>query len=441
MRDLQVAGPSGGPADRRLRVAVVGTGISGLVAARGLAEDCDLTVFEAADRLGGHTHTRTLTLQGREYRVDSGFIVFNDWTYPNFRALLAELGVGSRDAPMSFSVRCRDSGLEYAGTNLDALFAQRRNLLSPGFLGMLSDILRFNRSAPLDLAAGRADGSLGDYLDSRRFGERFVRHYIVPMGAAIWSTDPRRMLEFPAAFFIRFFVNHGLLNLRDRPQWQVVDGGSASYLEPLVRPFADRIRLASPVRSLRRDGAGVRLYTDEGGSEAFDAVFLACHSDEALAMLEDPTPLEEATLRAIPYQRNVAILHTDAGVMPQRSRAWAAWNYHLLGGEQPVCLSYNMNILQGLDAPVQVCVTLNNERAMAPESILERIEYAHPVFTPASLAAQARHADLHARGPRFFCGAYWGYGFHEDGVRSAQTALDHFTRRFRHAERTVQRIA
>ena len=441
MRDLQVAGPAGGPADRRLKVAVVGTGISGLVAARNLATDCDITVFEAAGRLGGHTHTHTVALQGREYRVDTGFIVFNDWTYANFRALLGELGVGSRDAPMSFSVRCRDTGLEYAGTNLDSLFAQRRNLVSPGFLGMLADILRFNRSAPSDLAAGRADGSLGDYLQSRGFGRRFVSHYIVPMGAAIWSTDPARMLDFPAAFFIRFFVNHGLLNLRDRPQWQVVDGGSASYIEPLSMPFANRIRLASPVRSIRRDGAGVRLYTDEAGDEYFDAVFLACHSDEALALLADPTPLEEATLGAIPYQRNIAILHTDAGVMPRNNRAWAAWNYHVLGGEQPVCLSYNMNILQSIDAPVQFCVTLNNEQAMAPESIIERMEYAHPVFTPESQSAQARHAELHAEGPRFYCGAYWGYGFHEDGVRSALTALDHFTTRYRHAERPVQRIA
>ncbi len=425
-----------------MRVAVVGTGISGLAAARALAaRGCELTVFEAQARLGGHTHTHTVQVAGRDYRVDTGFIVFNDRTYPEFRKLLQALGVDSRDAPMSFSVRCADTGLEYAGTNLDTVFAQRRNLLSPGFLGMLTDILRFNRVAPRDLAAGRAEGGLGEYLAAGGFGERFIRHYIVPMGAAIWSTDPGKMLTFPAGFFIRFFLNHGLLTLDDRPQWQVVEGGSDSYIEPLIRPFAGAIRRHCPVLGVRRVQDQVELHSSDAGWERFDAVFLACHADEALTLLEPPKPLEQEVLSALPYQRNEAILHTDSRVMPRRRRAWAAWNYHLQGAGQPVCLSYNMNILQGIEAPVQFCVTLNAPHAMAPESVIARMDYAHPVFTPASVAAQARHGELHAQGRVFFCGAYWGYGFHEDGLRSALRAVEDFDRRFGHAERALQRSA
>ncbi|MCC5860501.1 MAG: FAD-dependent oxidoreductase [Gammaproteobacteria bacterium] len=425
-----------------MKVAVIGTGISGLAAARQLAAlGCELVVFEALPRVGGHTHTHSVAVAGREYRVDTGFIVFNDRTYPEFRKLLQTLQVASRDAPMSFSVRCEDTGLEYAGTSLDSLFAQRRNLLSPRFLGMLGDILRFNRSAPRDLAAGRAEGGLGDYLAAKGFGERFIRHYIVPMGAAIWSTDPARMLAFPAAFFIRFFLNHGLLTLDDRPQWQVVAGGSSSYIEPLVRPFADSIRRACPVRQVRRLGDAVEIHSDAAGWERFDAAFLACHADEALAMLDAPTPLEHEVLGALPYQRNEAILHTDSRVMPLRRRAWAAWNYHVVDPGQPVCLSYNMNILQGIEAPVQFCVTLNNPEAMAAESVIARMDYAHPVFTPASVNAQARHGELHAGGRVFFCGAYWGYGFHEDGLRSAQRAVNDFEHRFGYAQRDLPRSA
>ncbi len=425
-----------------MKVAVVGTGISGLAAARQLAErGCELVVFEAQSRLGGHTHTHSVDIDGREYRVDTGFIVFNNRTYPEFHTLLRTLQVESRDAPMSFSVRCEDTGLEYAGTSLDSLFAQRRNLLSPRFLGMLGDILRFNRIAPRDLAAGHAEGGLGDYLAHRGFGERFIRHYIVPMGAAIWSTDPARMLAFPAAFFIRFFMNHGLLTLDDRPQWQVVSGGSSSYIEPLARPFADNIRRRCPVRRVRRLGDAVEIHSDDSGWERFDAVFLACHADEALAILDEPTALEHEVLGALPYQRNEAILHTDSRVMPRRSRAWAAWNYHVIGAGQPVCLSYNMNILQGIEAPVEFCVTLNNAEAMAAESVIARMDYAHPVFTPASVSAQARHGELHAGGRVFFCGAYWGYGFHEDGLRSAQRAVGDFERRFGYAQRDLQRSA
>jgi predicted NAD/FAD-binding protein len=429
------------PGDGRLRVAVVGTGIAGLVAAHRLAANHQITVFEADSRIGGHTHTHDVHLDGCDFRIDTGFIVFNDWTYPNFRALLGELGVAAQDAPMSFSVRCQRSGLEYAGTSLNSLFAQRRNLASAGFLRMLTDTLRFNRCAPQDLQAGRAAGSLGDYLESRRFGRRFIDHYILPMGAAIWSTDPQRMLAFPAAFFIRFFVNHGLLNLVDRPQWQVVTGGSSSYIAPLTRRYAERIRLNDAVLRVRRMSAGIEVVSSAGGPQHFDAVFLACHSDQALRMLADPTPLERNTLGAIPYQRNAAILHVDERVMPTRRRAWAAWNYHILGDEQPVCLSYNMNILQGLSGPRQFCVTLNNDQAMAPDSIIQRISYTHPVFTPESMAAQRCHAQLHADGGIFYCGAYWGYGFHEDGVNSALTAVAHFEQRLSHAQQPIQRTA
>jgi len=426
-----------------MKIAVVGSGIAGNVAAFRLARDHDVTVFEAAGRIGGHTHTVDVTHAGRSYAVDTGFIVFNDRTYPHFVALLDELGVASRESAMSFSVRNEGSGLEYMGSNLNSLFAQRRNLLRPAFHGMLRDILRFNREAPRLLApdsSGSAGLTLGEFLHRQRYSRPFIDDYIVPMGAAIWSAPPQAIRRMPAVFFVRFFDNHGMLTVNDRPQWRVVSGGSRSYVDKLVAGFRDRIRLNTPVESIRRLKGHVEIRTPGAAPERFDQVFIACHSDEALALLADASPLEREVLGAIAYQSNEAVLHTDERLMPRRKRAWAAWNYHIAAASpERVAVTYNLNILQGIDAPVQFCVSLNHTAAIDPCRIIRRIRYAHPLFTPAAVAAQGRQAELNGRQRTYFCGAYWRFGFHEDGVVSALNALAHFHRREGYAERNLRR--
>ena len=408
-----------------MRIAVVGAGIAGLVAARRLCGEHEVTVFEAGGHAGGHTHTHDIEHEGRRHAVDTGFIVFNERTYPRFCALLGELGVASQPSRMSFSVRDEACGLEYNGTSLNALFAQRANLLRPSFLGMVRDILRFNREAPRLLAGPGGELPLGALLERGRYGRAFVAHYLVPMGAAIWSTDPRSMLDFPARFFVRFLHNHGMLSVNDRPVWRVVRGGSARYVEKLVAPYRDRLRLATPVLSLRRLADGVVVATRHG-AERFDAAVVACHSDEALRLLADPSPAERAVLGAIPYQRNDAVLHTDTRLLPRRRLAWAAWNYHVLPREGGgVALTYHMNILQGLVSREPFLVTLNRPEAVDPSKVLRRMTYHHPLFTPAGVAAQARQAELNRGRRTYYCGAYWRNGFHEDGVVSALDAVEH----------------
>jgi uncharacterized protein len=440
---------------RPLKIAVVGTGIAGNVAAWRLHRaGHDLTVYEADDRIGGHTHTHRIEFDGEVQQVDTGFIVFNDRTYPNFVALLDELGVESRPSSMSFSVRNDASGLEYNGTSLNGLFAQRRNLLSPGFLVMLAEILRFHREAPALLQADGTETTLGTWLDANRFGGRFVDDYLVPMGAAIWSTDPMRMFDFPARFFVRFLHNHGMLTVDDRPVWRVIRGGSARYVERLVAPFRERIRLNSPVEQIRRRPDGVMLHVRGREPQRFDHVFLACHADQALRMLADPSPEERAILGSLPYQRNEALLHTDTALLPRLRRAWAAWNVHQLPGlGAGVALTYDMNVLQSLRSRHTFCVTLNASAHVDPKRVLRRMEYAHPLFTPAGAAAQQRHHEIsgasrtHYR--THYCGAYWRYGFHEDGVVSALQALTRFDEACRHhaeagaddAQRALSRVA
>jgi predicted NAD/FAD-binding protein len=408
-----------------MRIAIIGSGIAGNVAAHRLHREHDITVFEAGGHAGGHSHTHDIALEGRRYAVDTGFIVFNDRTYPNFLALLEELGVAWQESSMSFSVRDEASGLEYNGTTLDTLFAQRRNIFNPSFLGMVGDILRFNREAP-SLLAGADDGlTLGSFLEAGGYRRAFIDHYLVPMGAAIWSTDPQRMLGFPARYFVRFLHNHGMLSINDRPVWRTVQGGSREYVRRLTAPFASRIRLRTPVRGLRRLPNQVLVELD-GGAERFDCAFLACHSDQALALLRDPTREEREVLGAIGYQENEAVLHTDTRLLPRARRAWAAWNYHVPARQRPrVALTYNMNILQRLDARETLCVTLNHGDAIDPARIVERITYHHPLYTPAAVAAQARQREINRNGT-YYCGAYWRYGFHEDGVVSALEALRHF---------------
>lgn len=411
-----------------MRIAIIGSGIAGLTCAHLLSRRHEISVFEAADWIGGHTHTVDVQWQGRHYAVDTGFIVFNDWTYPNFIRLLNHLGVASRPTEMSFSVHDPQTGLEYNGHDLDSLFAQRRNLLSPGFWGMLRDILRFNRQALADLDGGRIDAAttLGEYLRAQRYGQRFIDHYVVPMGSAIWSMSRADMLGFPLQFFVRFCRNHGLLSVSDRPQWRVIEGGSRGYIEPLCRNFAERIRLSCAVTRVSRDDGGVTLACATG-LERFDSVVFACHSDQALALLETPSNVEREVLGALRYASNEVVLHTDTCLLPRRRKAWASWNYRLGGTPQAAAaLTYDMNILQGIEAPVTFCVSLNQTELIDPALILARFDYAHPQYSLAAVAAQARQAELQGHQHSYFCGAYWANGFHEDGVVSALRVAEHF---------------
>jgi predicted NAD/FAD-binding protein len=423
-----------------MKIAIVGTGIAGNVAAYRLARDHDITVFEADDRIGGHTNTVDVVYAGRRYAVDTGFIVYNDRTYPNFIALLDEIGVDSNISDMSFSVQNEHTGLEYNGTSINALFAQRRNLLRPSFHRMIGDILKFNREAPRLLESEGLEMTLGGFLDAQAYSETFIENYIVPMGAAIWSASPGAIKQMPAAFFVRFFANHGMLSVNDRPVWRVIRGGSRNYVDGLVAGHREKIRLNSPVERIRRFATHVEIKVRGEEAERFDQVFIACHSDQALSMLADATSLEREVLGAITFQPNEAVLHTDQRLMPRRRRAWAAWNYHRLDEtSERVAVTYNMNILQALNAPVQFCVTLNNSDAIDESQIIKRIQYAHPMFTRRVIDAQNRHAEVNGNCRTYFCGAYWRYGFHEDGVVSALNALEHFEARERYAERDLRR--
>ena len=410
-----------------MRIAVVGTGISGLVAAYLLSREHELTIFEADDHIGGHTHTHAVERFGRRYAVDTGFIVFNERTYPNFIRLLDEIGVASQPTGMSFSVRCERTGLEYNGTDLNGLFAQRRNLLRPSFHRMVADILRFYREAPALLVDGDPALTLGQYLERGHYSRPFVDQHIIPMGAAVWSTDARQMLDFPARYFVQFFDNHGFLVVNGRPPWRVVCGGSHAYVGPLTRGFRERIRFRTPVRAISRKRDGVRITPWGGEAERFDAVVIATHSDQALALLSDPSPAEREILGAIPYQRNEVVLHTDARLLPRCRRAWAAWNYHLLDpAPSGAAVTYNMNLLQGLESPEPFCVTLNRGAAIDPAKVIARLTYHHPVYTRAGVAAQARRNEISGVNRTYFCGAYWGHGFHEDGVVSGLAVARHF---------------
>jgi predicted NAD/FAD-binding protein len=409
-----------------MKVAVIGTGIAGNVAAWHLNKHHEITVYEANDYIGGHTHTHRVQVGEGEINVDSGFIVFNEKTYPHFISLLDELGVEKQKTDMSFSFHSEATGFEYCGSSLNTLFAQRRNLLKPAFYRLLADILRFNREATALLGVEDTSTTLGEYLRDNNFGSDFIRHFIVPMGAAIWSTDLARMLDFPATFFIRFFHNHGLLSVNDRPQWYVIKNGSRQYVEKLVAPFRNNIRLSSPVTGVRRMADGVSVQSG-GQWQQFDAVFFACHSDQALAMLEDPSDLERSILGAFPYQKNSAVLHTGRTMLPDRRRAWASWNYRLpLTDPGKATVTYYMNRLQSLSCDQTLCVTLNNDQAVADENVIAAMEYEHPLFTREGILAQQRQGELNGSNRAFFCGAYWRYGFHEDGVVSALAAIEHF---------------
>jgi predicted NAD/FAD-binding protein len=417
----------GAPAGKR-RIAVIGTGISGMATAWYLTQQggVDLQVYEAAPRLGGHTATIMLQQDGEQLAIDTGFIVFNDRTYPNFIALLDRLGIASRDTRMSFSVSDAVSGVEYAGSNLDTLFAQRRNLFSPRFLRMVRDILRFNGEVETHLQQdpALASATLGAYLQRFGYGREFREWYLIPMGAAIWSSDAATMDAFPLQFFVRFFRNHGLLDLRNRPQWRVIDGGSHAYIPALTAPYRDHILLDTPVlgvqRHVQQGGREQVCVRSKRGVEYFDEVVFACHSDQALALLDDATVEERRLLGAIPYTRNEVVLHRDERLLPHNRRTWSSWNVSLgRGADERPALTYNMNILQGLQSRHTWCVSLNQTDRIDPALVAGVYHYDHPLFTLEGIAAQEALQQRNGTDGTWFCGAWLRNGFHEDGVHSA----------------------
>jgi predicted NAD/FAD-binding protein len=401
-----------------MRIAVIGSGISGLASAWLLSQEHEVTLYEANDYLGGHTHTHDVEVGGRNYAVDTGFIVFNPPHYPLLSKMFAELGIESQPTTMSFALKNERSGLEYNATDLAGLFCQRRNLVSPRFLRMLRDILRFYREAPALLDLPDAGPALGDYLAANRYSDAFRDDHLVPMASALWSSPSAQILHFPAKYLAQFMANHQMLQASDRPQWRVVKGGSQSYVRALRQNWKVRERTGCPVTAITREAAGVRV-DSAGTSERYDHAVLACHSDQALALLADPSERERDILGALPFQENDTVLHTDASLLPRRRRAWAAWNALVpKDASEHSTVSYCMNLLQSLESAEPIVVTLNRTAQIAPEKILKRVRYHHPVYTQASVAAQTRKAEIQGVNNTWFAGAYWGWGFHEDGMSS-----------------------
>jgi len=425
-----------------MRIAIIGTGIAGNVAAYHLQAEHELTVFEQNSHVGGHTHTHDLEFAGDTLQVDTGFIVLNNRTYPNFMKLLNQLDVDIQPTEMSFSVKCERTGLEYNGSGINKLFAQRRNIFRPQFHRMIRDILRFNREATDYLSTSAIDISLGQYLARGRYSDQFINQYIVPMGAAIWSAEPSQMFNFPALFFMRFFANHGLLSVKNRPQWYVIEGGSRQYVEKLTAGFRNNIRMNTPVKTIRRYPDRVEVMSEKYGTEIFDYVVMATHSDQALEILDQPSTAESRVLSSIPYQENEAVLHTDEKLLPKNKLAWASWNYHIpTAAQERVALTYDMNILQGLNTEDTYCVTLNYSDHIDEDKIIKKVTYHHPVFTPEGVEAQARHREINGTLRTYYCGAYWRNGFHEDGVVSALTAIDHINQDMQNNEQLHLRRA
>jgi uncharacterized protein len=403
-----------------MKVAVIGTGISGLTAAYLLHQDFDLTLYESNGYVGGHTNTVEVELPEGRYAVDTGFIVFNEVTYPSFCRLLKRLGVDSQPSRMTFSVKCEKTGLEYNTHNLNSFFAQRKNLISISFWRMILEIFRFRSRFDHYLETKEEETPLLLTLQEQGFSSRFIDQFITPLGSSLWSADPQRFREFPLRTFVRFFKNHGFLDIRNPFPWRVIRGGSKRYVEKLTAGFTDRIRTNMPVLGIQRFEDRVEVIDQSGERASYDQVILAVHSDQALALLTDATPAERDILGAIPYQENDTVLHTDSRILPERRWIWASWNYLIPKERQNrAALTYDMNILQNLDASREFCVTLNRTEAIDPEDIEARFMYHHPVFTTRAPQVQKRHQEISGRNRTHYCGAYWGYGFHEDGVNSA----------------------
>ena len=405
-----------------MKIAIIGGGVSGLTVAHLLHDEHDLTLFEANDYVGGHTHTHELEAEGRRWRVDSGFIVYNEKTYPNFIKLLRKLKVVSQKSSMGFSVKAPNKKLEYSGASLNALFAQRQNLFRLSFYVMIKDILRFNRVAKSKLEGLVESMTINEFLKQNKFSKHFVENYIIPMGAAIWSTAAEKTIEMPAVFYIRFFKNHGLLQTKNRPQWRVIKGGSKSYIEKIKAGFEKQIKLSTPVKKIIRHKDEVEIFFGKSGeySNKFDKVIIATHSDQALQMLEKPSAKEKEILGSLPYQENEALLHTDESILPRNKQTWSSWNYLLNEDKKaPVTLTYSMNILQSLTARTHFLVTLNSSENIDPNKILKKLIYQHPLFTVEGVRLQKEKHLINGKNNTFYCGAYWGNGFHEDGIVSA----------------------
>ena len=412
-----------------MKFAIIGSGISGLTAAYLLNRNHDITVYESNDYVGGHTHTHDIVLNGKKWAVDTGFIVYNERTYPNFIKLLDQLKVERQLTSMGFSVKSSQKDLEYAGNSINGLFAQRSNILRPSFIRMLRSILRFNSEAEHHLDNLDEFVTLGHYLSLYNYPEEFINDFIIPMGAAIWSTKPVNMMKMPAIFFIQFFRNHGLLAVKNRPNWWVIKGGSKCYVEKMTISFNDKIRIATPVKKVKRNERSIEVIYGKTAqeSETFDAVIFATHSDQALSLLEKPSVQEVKILEALQYQKNEALLHLDESILPKRKLAWASWNYLLdQNPEEPVALTYNMNILQSLNSDHTFCVTLNNHDAIDPSKVIKKIIYYHPLYTVDAIKAQNRKHEISGQKNTYYCGAYWYNGFHEDGVVSALDVCEHF---------------
>ena len=410
-----------------MKIAVIGSGISGMTAAYLLSDEHEIVLFEANDYIGGHTNTADVSFNGHRYPVDTGFIVFNAKTYPNFIKLMKRLGVKWQNSVMSFSVQCEKTGLEFSPSTLNSLFVQRRNLFRPSFYRMLWDVTRFKQDAERLLKSEDYELTLSSYLNQKGYSKGFIQHFIIPMGEAIWSADPIEFNNFPVRYFAEFFKNHGFLNVKDQPQWLTISGGSRQYINPLTRSYRDQIRVNCPVAVVRRQIDGVEVQPANEPAEKFDNVIIAAHSDQALSMLEDPTDSEKNILGVIPYQENIAVLHSDESLLPSKKVAWASWNYHIpkedLGR---VAVTYDMNILQSIGAPHELCVSLNLAKDIDPGKIYKQMTYHHPVYNPASLIARKSHSEISGVDRIHYCGAYWGYGFHEDGVNSALEVCKQF---------------
>ncbi len=403
-----------------MRIAIVGSGISGMTVAYLLDKDHDIVLYEANDYIGGHSHTVPAVVEGQSYPVDTGFMVFNTNTYPGLIRLLDRLNVKYQPTSMSFSMSCERTGIEYCATSLNTIFAQRRNLFRPSFYRMFADIFRFKRESENVLKEEDYETSLMEYLVEHNYSRTFIDHFIIPMGAAIWSADPRNFGKISARLFIQFLTNHGILKARDQPQWLTIPGGSQKYVEALTASFRERIRLSTPVTSIQRHPDHVDISDGTGHTEQFDHVVLAVHSDEVPGILHDMSDRERDILGAIPYSRNRTTLHTDARLMPQSRRAWASWNYRVPEEESgSVLVTYNMNRLQHLTPPATLCVTLNGDDRLDPSQVLFDTEYAHPLFSASSAKAQKRWEEINGQNRTSYCGAYWRYGFHEDGLQSA----------------------
>ncbi len=412
-----------------MKIAIIGSGISGLVCAHLLHKDFDISVYEANDYIGGHTHTIDVERENGSYAVDTGFIVFNKATYPNFCNLLEKISVAFQPTCMNFSVRCDRTGMEYGSESVNTMFTQRKNILSFPFWRMVLEIFKLRRKLVDFLASNSPDMTMGDFLSQYGFSRRFVDHFVVPLGASLWSAEPGKIRDFPARTFARFFENHGFLQATNPIEWQVISGGSKQYVKQLIAPFADKINVSTSVTSVKRTNEYVELSFSNRPAERFDHVIFATHSDQALEILAEPTEDEQQILGAIPYQENVTFLHTDERILPLDRRAWSSWNYLIQDKRYDrASVTYNMNMLQSLSSHETFCVSLNLEDRIASEKVIGRYLYNHPVYMERSMPAQASHSLISGKNRTHFCGAYWGYGFHEDGVKSALAVGKYFAK-------------